>query len=66
MSTCEKCWADAYGRTTNNPSKSQTEHYHDLMQERKDNPCSPREQAGQWWDEEQGKDERDACPPKEE
>ena len=44
--TCEKCWSDAYGRMRANPSKSQAEHYHDLLEERKDNPCSPEEQAG--------------------
>jgi len=39
MSICEKCWADVFIRAKNNPSKSQTEYYMDLLEERKDNPC---------------------------
>lgn len=50
MATCEKCWGDAYMRALTNPSKSQADHYHDLIPERKDNPCTPREQAGQFWE----------------
>jgi hypothetical protein len=38
--------------------KSQAEHYHDLIEERKDNPCTPKEQAGQFWDEEKQCDSR--------
>ena len=53
MSCCEKCWADAYLRMLTNPMKSQSEHYHDLLIEREDNPCSPQEQQGI----EEGKDE---------
>jgi hypothetical protein len=30
----------------NNPMKSQSEHYQDLLEERKDNPCSPDAQKG--------------------
>jgi hypothetical protein len=41
---CEKCWGDAYMRSQAEPSKSQAEHYRDLLEERKDNPCSPDEQ----------------------
>lgn len=44
MPTCEKCWKDAYMRMVNNPMKSQAEHYQDLLEERKDNPCSEEEQ----------------------
>ncbi len=44
MAACEKCWADAYIRVINNPMKSQTEHYQDLLEERKNNPCSEIEQ----------------------
>jgi len=44
MAGCEKCWADAYRRTLDHPMKSQTEHYQDLLEERKDNPCTPEEQ----------------------
>ena len=39
MSACEKCWGDAYMRMLANPSKAQAEHYRDLLEERKDNPC---------------------------
>ena len=46
MASCEKCWEDSYMRTHADPMKSQTEHYHDLITERKDNPCTPEEQAG--------------------
>lgn len=47
MSACEKCWRDAYKRMRDQPSKSQSEHYMDLLEERKDNPCTPEEQRGQ-------------------
>lgn len=47
MSACEKCWRDAYMRTLSHPSKSQTEHYYDLLEERKDKPCTPEEQKGE-------------------
>jgi hypothetical protein len=43
MAACEKCWNDAYlmyeGR--------QAENYHRLLEERKDNPCTPGEQCGE-------------------
>ena len=44
MSCCEKCWNDARLRAKYNLSKSQTEHYYDLLKEREDNPCSVDEQ----------------------
>jgi hypothetical protein len=40
MASCEKCWNDAYVRMINNPDKSQSQHYHDLLEERKNNPCN--------------------------
>ena len=46
MASCEKCWGDAYMRTHTNPMKDQAEHYQDLINERKENPCTPEEQAG--------------------
>ena len=46
MAACEKCWGDAYLRMRMNPSKDQVEHYNDLLEERKDNPCSLKEQEG--------------------
>lgn len=44
MSACEKCWGDAYMRMLDHPMKSQTGHYQDLLEERKDNPCTPEQQ----------------------
>jgi len=58
MASCEKCWGNAYTRFRLDPSKSQAEHYHDLIKERNGNLCSPEEQAGQWWDEEKQCDSR--------
>lgn len=58
MTMCEKCWADAFG------SGDQPRRYRELLEERKDNPCTPRQQAGQWWDEEEQRDRRSAaCSP---
>jgi len=54
MSACEKCWNDAY----NYGMGDQPKKYRELLEERKDNPCTPREQAGQWWDEEKQCDSR--------
>ena len=47
MSACEKCWADAY-----QPYGDQSENYRRLLKERENHPCSTKDQAGQWWDEE--------------
>lgn len=57
MSACEKCWQDAYLKSRLG-FRSQSECYHKLLEERKDNPCTPQEQAGQWWDEEKQCDSR--------
>ena len=46
MASCEKCWSDSYMRMSENPMMGQTEHYHELLKERKDNPCTLEEQAG--------------------
>jgi hypothetical protein len=48
---CEKCWSDAYFRSRWS-GKSQGDCYFELLKERKDNPCTPQEQAGDYWDEE--------------
>lgn len=50
MSSCEKCWLDA-SRIAAQTDVTTTEAYGVIIHERKDNPCSPQEQAGQWWDE---------------
>lgn len=42
---CEKCWGDAYLRTRIYGGL-QADHYRDILNERKDNPCTPQEQAG--------------------
>lgn len=46
MVSCEKCWSDAYWMTHSNPIKGQCEQYQDLVLERKNNPCTPEQQAG--------------------
>ena len=46
MSACEKCWADAYRRAIDS-GRSQVECYIELLEERKDHPCSDEEQAGE-------------------
>lgn len=57
MPACEKCWRDAYYRSRAT-GHSQSECYAKLLEERRDNPCSPKEQAGQFWDEERQCDKR--------
>ena len=57
MSACEKCWSDAYLKSLGS-RKSQAEWYSELLKERKDNPCNPREQAGQFWVEKKRCDKR--------
>jgi hypothetical protein len=47
MPACERCWADAYMRVLGEPSRSQADHYEDLLRERTDNPCCPHEQSGE-------------------
>jgi len=47
VSCCEKCWADAYPRWMTDRSKTQSEHYQDLLVERILKPCTPAEQAGE-------------------
>jgi hypothetical protein len=47
MASCEKCWEDAFYRSMVDAFKSKSEHYSDLIKERKDNPCTPEEQAGE-------------------
>jgi hypothetical protein len=60
MSCCEKCWADAYMRTLSDPNKSRAEHYGDLLIERDHIPCSEKEKAGIYWDEERQCDSRNS------
>jgi hypothetical protein len=58
MATCEKCWKDASERMLSEPQRSQTHHYLDLINERRKNPCSLKERAGHFWDEENQCDRR--------
>ncbi len=59
MSACEKCWSDAYGLMMCNPEKSQSEHYHDLIKKRENNPCSKLQQIGKHYYE--SNDRNDLC-----
>lgn len=54
MASCEKCWEDAYVLGVG----TDLDKYRELLKERDANPCSPKEQAGQWWDEENQCDSR--------
>lgn len=60
MASCEKCWAIAVSRCISNPSKSKTDHYYDVMAEAQSSGkcCTPKEKAGQFWDEEKQCDSR--------
>jgi len=60
MASCEKCWEDAYMKMMTT-GKSQGECYYDLIEERKNKPCTEMEQAGQFWDEEKQIDKRKLC-----
>jgi hypothetical protein len=61
MSACEKCWSDSYfiWRLTGKPRE---ECYSKLLKEREANPCTPKQQAGDWWDEEKQIDRRLLTP----
>jgi hypothetical protein len=43
MSCCQKCWRDAH----RGEQYSVAEKYQQLIEERKNNPCLPEEQAGE-------------------
>jgi len=51
---CEKCWSEAETRGM----ESKTDAYRTILKERRDHPCTPPEQAGGWWDEENQRDRR--------
>ena len=55
MTMCEKCWGDAYLRMLST-GKSQGDCYFELLEERKNNPCSEKDQSGQFWNEENQED----------
>lgn len=45
MSACEKCWSDAYDFGRFYGCESQTERYYELLEERKDRPCTKKQQG---------------------
>jgi len=45
MSSCEKCWADAY-REEVSGNECQPDAYHRLLFERRECHCTPEQQAG--------------------
>jgi hypothetical protein len=57
MAVCEKCWRDSF-KMMMATGKPQHKCYQELLESRKNSPCSPKEQAGEWWDEEKKKDRR--------
>ncbi len=46
MSLCEKCWADARLRAAADSARVVMEHYQQLLDERRDKPCTIEEQKG--------------------
>jgi len=44
MVSCEKCWRDAH---RGGPCEDVAKQYAELIEERKDTPCTPEEQAGE-------------------
>ena len=49
MSACEKCWADAAREyaVRRGAWDSQADVYRRLLDERRDNPCTPEQQRGE-------------------
>lgn len=45
MTACENCWVEAQRRSYANGTFV-TEEYYKLIQERKNNPCTPEQQRG--------------------
>ena len=59
MPSCEKCWWDSY-RMWRAGDGDRVKIYQRLLKERdKTGPCTPKEQAGEYWDEEKQMDTRD-------
>jgi hypothetical protein len=58
MAGCEKCWGDAYMRSRIT-GKDQPKCYRELLEERLYKPCTPQQQAGDYWDEEKQCDKRE-------
>jgi len=45
MAICEKCWSEASARAANLGGNS-VMHYDEIIEEKKQAPCSPEEQCG--------------------
>ncbi len=60
MPSCEKCWTVARSRYCSDMSKSITDHYYIVMKEVEDSgiECTPKQKAGEFWDEEKQCDTR--------
>jgi hypothetical protein len=65
MVSCEKCWWDAHTLVRDGVFTNIPEAYSYLIKKRNDNPCTPKEQAGQFWDEEKQIDIRLIKKPEE-
>lgn len=46
MSACEKCWVDSHRDADGDFSDNQPKRYGELIESRRDSPCTPEEQAG--------------------
>ena len=57
MASCEKCWWDA-AKMARDGLGDRVELYHKLLKQRDKTPCSPKEQAGDYWNEEKQIDAR--------
>jgi len=44
MPLCKRCWTDADLRVWHDRKKTRTEHYRELLAERKATPCTPAQQ----------------------
>lgn len=53
MASCEKCWDEARKRYCSDPRKAIIDHYYIVMKEVQDSGyhCTPKEKAGNFWDE---------------
>lgn len=63
MAACEKCWGKAFTRSRVT-GKSQAECYREILAEteKRGETCTPKEQAGDYWDEEKQIDIRSITP----
>lgn len=55
--TCERCWGDAR-QLASDVGGAHQDWYHVLLAEGREHPCSPREQAGPFWDADRQVDRR--------